>query len=65
MMVCGLGHHIPQDFFFLDIYHHKKLKSDVDCMYFALNYTKCRIQGNVHYTRFCADIGTWFTQAPS
>jgi len=39
--------------FFLGIYHHKNLKSDVDCIHFALNYTKCRIQWTAHYTRPC------------
>lgn len=63
-MQCGLGHHIPQDFY-LYIYHHKNLKSDVHYIHFALNYTNCRIQVTTHCTRSCADLVTWFTKARS
>ena len=63
-MPYGLGHQIPQDFS-LDIYHHQNWKSDVDYIHFALNYTKCGIQGTAHNTRSCADPVTWFTKAPS
>ena len=50
MMPCVLGNHTPQDFY-LDIYHHKNLKSDVDYIHFALNYTKCRIKRTAHSLR--------------